>query len=72
VFSLLGGGPAAQAGITSGSTITAVNGAQVATAQKLHDLLSGLKPGQRVSISWTGPDGASHAATVTLATGPAD
>jgi S1-C subfamily serine protease len=72
VYGLLSGGPAAQAGITSGSTITSVNGTRIGTAQKLHNVLTGLKPGQRVTVSWTGPAGAPHTATVTLATGPAD
>ena len=72
VTSLLAGGPAAAAGITDGSVITAVGGKTVTSADSLKSVLSGFNPGKRVSVTWTGTDGASHTATVTLATGPAD
>jgi S1-C subfamily serine protease len=72
VTSVLPGGPAAGAGITSGSVITAVDGTRVTTPASLRTALRQYKPGERVSISWTDAGGASHSATVTLATGPAD
>jgi S1-C subfamily serine protease len=72
VGSTLPGGPAAGAGITRGSTITAVDGKQVTTASSLRTLLREHKPGDKVSVTWTDLAGASHTATVTLATGPAD
>jgi S1-C subfamily serine protease len=72
VSGLLGDGPAAQAGITQGSTITSVDGTRIGTAPKLHEVLTGLKPGSKVKVEWTDPFGSSHTATVTLATGPAD
>jgi S1-C subfamily serine protease len=72
VSSLLDGGPAADAGITSGSVITAVGGTKVTTAASLKSALRGYQPGDKVSISWVDSNGSSHTATVTLATGPAD
>jgi S1-C subfamily serine protease len=72
VANLLPGGPAAGAGITQGSVITAVNGNRVTSSTSLKTLLNKHDPGQRVTVSWTAADGTSHGATVTLATGPAD
>jgi S1-C subfamily serine protease len=72
VSGLLSGGPAAGAGIVRGSTITTVDGRSISTADSLHTVLTTLKPGEQVTVAWTGPSGRSHSATVTLATGPAD
>jgi S1-C subfamily serine protease len=72
VSGLLDGGPAAQAGVTEGSQITSVNGTRISSADKLHQVLSAKKPGQRVTIGWTDESGSSHTATVALGTGPAD
>jgi S1-C subfamily serine protease len=72
VSSLLAGGPAASAGITAGSVITKVGGTAVTSGTSLKTALSGYQPGDRVSITWTGANGGSHTAQVTLATGPAD
>ncbi len=72
VSSPLGGGPAARAGITSGSVITAVDGTRIGTAASLKATLQKYQPGDKVSITWTDASGSTHTATVTLATGPAD
>lgn len=72
VSNLLSDGPAAQAGITIGSTITAVDGTKVTSPTSLRAVLTTKDPGTKVSITWTAADGTSHTATVTLATGPAD
>ena len=71
VESLLNG-PAAQAGVTAGSVITQVGNTKITTGPALRTALQKYQPGQRVKITWTDPAGASHSATVTLATGPAD
>jgi S1-C subfamily serine protease len=65
-------GPAARAGIAAGDVVTAVNGHSVTSASSLKSTLSGAKPGQQVTVTWTDPAGSSHSATVTLITGPAD
>lgn len=72
VQGLLRGGPAAGAGIASGSVIRSVDGTPVRTATGLHDLLSAKGPGARVTVRWISASGQPESATVTLATGPAD
>lgn len=64
------GTPAARAGISAGDTITSVDGLHMSSTSGLRKAISALKPGDRVSISWTDPEGASHSAAVTLTTGP--
>jgi S1-C subfamily serine protease len=70
VAGVVDGGPAASAGLAAGDTITAVNGSTIASAQDLSSALAAFTPGQRVSITWTGTNGASQTADVTLARGP--
>ena len=65
------GMPAALAGITAGSTITAVNGVPVTTSTALSAAIARHAVGDRISISWTDSAGAAHTATVTLVGGPA-
>ena len=72
VAALLDGGPAASAGVTAGSVITAVDGQQVASADGLKAILTGIDPGSSVKLAWTDASGNTRSATVTLATGPAD
>jgi S1-C subfamily serine protease len=72
ITSLLPGGPAAGAGITPGSVITAVDGTKVTSADSLKATMRRYEPGQRATVTWLGSDGTSHSATVTLGTGPAD
>ena len=69
---MLSGGPAEGAGLAAGDVITAVGGTAVGSADDLTTALQGYQPGQRVTITWTGTDGASHSASVTLVAGPAD
>jgi len=54
------------------SVITKVDGRTVSSADSLKSVLRGYDPGDRVSVTWTDENGASHTATVTLGTGPAD
>jgi S1-C subfamily serine protease len=72
VTGVLSGGPAADAGITAGSTITAIDGTSVSSSTSLRAVMTKKDPGSKVTVTWTGRDGASHSASVTLATGPAD
>jgi len=72
VAGVLSGGPAAQAGITAGDVITAIGGTTVGSADDLSTALAGHQPGDQVRVTWTTADGSAQAATVTLATGPAD
>jgi S1-C subfamily serine protease len=64
------GTPAAQAGVTAGATITALNGTPVHTATALRQAVTTYSPGDRVTLTWTDRAGASHTATLTLVEGP--
>ncbi len=70
VAGVVPGTGAERAGITTGDVITAVDGDSVTTADELHTLLDAHHPGDKVTVSWTDPTGATHSAKVTLADGP--
>lgn len=72
IASVVAGGPAAQAGIVAGDVITGVNSTPVTSGTGLRDALSGHKPGQTVTITYSDAAGQSHSVSVTLVTGPAD
>ncbi|GAB2470680.1 S1C family serine protease [Jatrophihabitans fulvus] len=72
ITSVLENGPAAKAGITAGSVITAVGGKSVNDAASLKTRLAAYEPGQKVTLTWNDTQGRQRTATVTLATGPAD
>jgi len=65
------GTPAAAAGLSAGDVITSVAGQSVSSGTSIQQVLASHHPGDKVSISWTDPNGQSHTATVTLAAGPA-
>ena len=64
------GSPAATAGITAGSIITALNGSTVDTTSTLRNDIVQHNPGSSVTVTWTDTSGASHTATVVLTAGP--
>ena len=72
VDGVVSGSAAQQAGITAGSTITAVGGKAVASSADLTAALATHDPGDRVPVTWTDASGTAHTATVTLGSGPAD
>jgi S1-C subfamily serine protease len=72
VASLLPAGPAAAAGVTEGSVITKVGSATITDSSSLQAAMEKSQPNTKTTLTWTDPSGASHTATVTLATGPAD
>jgi S1-C subfamily serine protease len=65
------GTPAASAGITAGSTITAIDGTAVTDSSSLSTIMASHDPGDRVTVTWTDAAGTSHSAAVTLVAGPA-
>jgi S1-C subfamily serine protease len=71
VAGVVEGGAAASAGITGGDTITSIAGHSVTSPTDLRDIITALKPGQKVPVAWTTQSGQSHSATVSLGTGPA-
>jgi len=64
------GSPAATAGITPNSAITAINSTAIDSAAALGKALQGFKPGDQVKVTWV-TQAATRTATVTLTTGPA-
>ena len=66
------GSGAANAGLAAGDVITTVDGNQVSDGSALSDLMQKHNPGDKITIGFTDPSGASHTVTVTLGEGPAD
>ena len=64
------GSPAASAGITGGSVITAVNGQPAGSPAHLTTILARYHPGDAVSLTWVNPAGRRVTSTVHLAAGP--
>ena len=64
------GTAAAKAGLTGGDAIQSVGGNQTTSASDLQQVIERYHPGDRVSVSWTTPEGQSQSATVTLTSGP--
>ena len=64
------GTPAAQAGLTDGDVITAINGTSVTSGTQISQALIPLHPGDKISVTWTDTSGQSHTTTLTLGTGP--
>ncbi|MBO0730811.1 MAG: trypsin-like peptidase domain-containing protein, partial [Acidimicrobiaceae bacterium] len=71
ISGVVSGGPAQRAGLTQGDVITSLGGQTVSSPSDLTNAIAGHKPGDRVQVGWTDSSGASHTATVTLASGPA-
>jgi S1-C subfamily serine protease len=70
VSGVVSGGPAAQAGLASGDTVTSLDGQSVDSATSVSELLVGHHPGDKVQIGWVDSSGQSHTATVDLGSGP--
>ena len=70
VANVVSGGAADRAGLVAGDVITSIDGSSVTSPDSLSGIIAADRPGQRISITWTGTDGASHTATATLQSGP--
>jgi S1-C subfamily serine protease len=68
----LSGSPAAQAGLSEGDTIEAINGQAVSSSSAIQSVIGQDHPGDKVSVTWTDQSGQSHTSTIALANGPAD
>jgi S1-C subfamily serine protease len=64
------GGPAAIAGMTAGSVVTAINGQAVGSPATLASSLARFKPGDAISVTWVSPAGQRTTSTVHLTAGP--
>jgi S1-C subfamily serine protease len=65
------GGPADDAGLAEGDTITAVDGHAVASPDALTELLGKQRPGDRVEVATVDQNGTAGTIAVTLGSGPA-
>jgi S1-C subfamily serine protease len=70
VAQVLDGTPAAESGIAKDDIITSVNGRPVNSATDLTDVLDQRHPGDTITLTWRGPTGGDHSATITLVPGP--
>jgi putative serine protease PepD len=70
VTSVVGGGPADQAGVRSGWVVTAIGGRPVSGPSSISQLLAGRQPGDRVDLTARLPDGSSRTVTITLGERP--
>jgi S1-C subfamily serine protease len=66
VSQLTPGGGAARAGIVAGDVITAINGQPVTSLADLQNILAGLSPGAKASVTVAAQDGATKTVPVTL------
>jgi S1-C subfamily serine protease len=64
------GGPAASAGLVAGDVITAISGHSVSSPAAVSALVLTKKPGAKITVAYVDVSGASHTASVTLASGP--
>ena len=64
------GSPAASAGLTGGSVITAVNGQAVGSPDDLAGPLSRFHPGDTISVTWVSPSGQRATSSLHLTAGP--
>jgi S1-C subfamily serine protease len=70
ISSVVTGGPAADAGLTQGDVITAIDGQSISSASTISQLISQDRPGQTIQVTWTDSNGTSHTTAVTLVAGP--
>ena len=64
------GGPAAAAGMTAGSVITAVNGQAIGSPDSLTTVVSKFRPGDTITVTWVSPSGQHTTSTIKLTAGP--
>jgi S1-C subfamily serine protease len=64
------GSPAAAAGMTGGSVITAVNSKPVTSPVSLTTILASMRPGDTITVSWVSPSGHRSTSSLRLLAGP--
>ncbi len=70
ILGVICGGPAAGAGLTPGSVITAVNGQAIGAPEDLTSLVSKYRPGETIAVTWVSPSGQRTTSNITLLAGP--
>ncbi len=63
-------GPAQEAGLAQGDTITSLGGKTIGSANALTNVMAEHHPGDKVTVGWTDSSGQTHTATVQLSSGP--
>jgi S1-C subfamily serine protease len=66
------GSPAADAGISAGDTIVAIDGTSIGSAAELQSAMNSHHGGDRVKVTWVDSSGARHTKTLKLISGPPD
>ena len=70
VLGTICGSPAASAGLTAGSVITALNGQTVSSPSNLGSIIAKFHPGNSVSVTWVSPSGQRKSGQLALTAGP--
>ena len=70
ILGVICGGPAAGAGISAGSVITAVNGQAIGSPDDLTSVVSKYHPGNTISVTWVNPSGQRTTSSIQLTSGP--
>ena len=70
IVGVIEGGPADIAGVTSGSTLTSIDGETLGSQADLSAILASHQAGDRVNLTWTDISGRSHTASITLTEAP--
>jgi S1-C subfamily serine protease len=70
VKDIVANSPAAQAGLVKGDTVTAIDGAPVATFDDVRDVLFTHHPGESINVGYTDTLGNQTSTTIVLASGP--
>ena len=63
-------GPAADAGISAGSTILAIGDTTVSSSDDITRAMNTLRPDDEVKVTWLDPQGERHTASIELDEGP--
>jgi S1-C subfamily serine protease len=63
-------GPAQEAGIAQGDTITSIGGKSISTPNDLTNDMGIYHPGDKVQVAWTDGNGQNHTGNVQLSSGP--
>ena len=70
ILGVICGGPAANAGMTAGSVITAVNGQAVGGPSDLSSVVGKYRPGDTIAVTWVSPSGQRTTSNIRLTSGP--
>jgi S1-C subfamily serine protease len=60
-------GPAAEAGLRAGDTVTRIGSVEVSSSEELREAIATLEPGQKVALTWITAAGSTESGSATLA-----